>query len=92
MLDFSVAEMSPSCVIVKMECGDQTLRPGGTVAGPVMMGLADVAFYAIVMANIGNVALAVTTNLSINFSSKTSARMLVLPRPYVEVGQAFGGL
>ena len=43
---------------------------GGTVAGPVMMGLADAAIYGLVLANIGLVALAVTTNLSINFLRK----------------------
>lgn len=46
------------------------LRPGGTVSGPVMMGLADAAMYLAVMARVGHVALAVTTNLSINFLRK----------------------
>lgn len=46
------------------------LRPGGTVSGPVMMGLADAAMYLAVMAKIGPVALAVTTQLSINFLRK----------------------
>ncbi|MEM7196509.1 MAG: PaaI family thioesterase [Pseudomonadota bacterium] len=61
------------------------LRPGGTVAGPVMMTLADVAIYAVIMANIGLVSLAVTTNLNINFLRKpppadllASARVLKL--------------
>ncbi len=49
---------------------DEFLRPGGTVAGPIMMGLADAAFYAVIMANLGPVELAVTTNLSINFLRK----------------------
>lgn len=31
------------------------------------MGLADTAFYAVILANIGPVEVAVTTNLSINF-------------------------
>jgi acyl-coenzyme A thioesterase PaaI-like protein len=43
------------------------LRPGGTVSGPVMMGLADVALYVAVLGQIGPVPLAVTTNLNINF-------------------------
>ena len=61
------------------------LRPGGTVSGPVMMGLADAAVYALVLANIGIVELAVTTSLNINFLLKPQpgdvlarARMLKL--------------
>ena len=43
------------------------IRPGGTIAGPVMMSLADLAVYAAVLSMIGPVELAVTTNLNINF-------------------------
>ncbi len=43
------------------------VRPGGTIAGPVMMSLADLAVYGAVLSMIGPVELAVTTNLNINF-------------------------
>lgn len=43
---------------------EQHLRPGGTVAGPALMGLADATVYAVVMGMIGPVELAVTTNLT----------------------------
>lgn len=49
---------------------DRFLRPGGTIAGPVMMGLADAAVYALVLSRIGPVELAVTTSLTINFLRK----------------------
>ena len=49
---------------------DRFLRPGGTIAGPVMMGLADAAVYALVLSRIGPVELAVTTSLNINFLRK----------------------
>jgi len=52
---------------------DRFLRPGGTVAGPVMMGLADAAIYAMIMSRIGKVELAVTTSLNINFLRKPAA-------------------
>lgn len=45
----------------------QMLRPGGTISGPAMFTLADVALYVAVLASIGPAALAVTTNLNINF-------------------------
>ncbi len=43
------------------------LRPGGTISGPVLMGLADFAMYGAVLSMIGPVELAVTINLNINF-------------------------
>ena len=46
------------------------LRPGGTVSGPSMMMLADLAMYAAILNTIGSVVLAVTTNLNINFLRK----------------------
>lgn len=49
---------------------DKFLRPGGTIAGPVMMGLADAAIYAMVLSRVGPIELAVTTSLNINFLRK----------------------
>jgi uncharacterized protein (TIGR00369 family) len=46
------------------------LRPGGTISGPALMGLADVVTYYLVLAMIGPVELAVTTSLNINFMRK----------------------
>jgi uncharacterized protein (TIGR00369 family) len=49
------------------------LRPGGTVSGPSMFALADVAAYLATLAMIGPKALAVTTNCSIDFMRKPLA-------------------
>ena len=53
--------------------GPNELRPGGTVAGPVLMGLADVALYVAILGEIGIVPLTVTTSLTINFLRKPAA-------------------
>jgi uncharacterized protein (TIGR00369 family) len=52
--------------------GPDELRPGGTVSGPVLMTVADVALYVAVLATIGIVPLAVTTSLNINFLRRPS--------------------
>ena len=49
---------------------DRMLRPGGTISGPTLMALADCAMYVVLLSAIGPVALAVTTNLNINFLRK----------------------
>ena len=58
----------------------KSLRPGGTVSGPIIMALADVAMYVAVLSAIGWVPLAVTTNLTINFLRKPAPRDLLLRR------------
>ena len=58
---------------VRHAVGMAELRPGGTVSGPVMMALADVALYVALLGEIGIVPLAVTTNLNINFLRKPAA-------------------
>jgi uncharacterized protein (TIGR00369 family) len=55
---------------LRQRYSDQMLRPGGTISGPTLMALADCAMYVVLLSAIGPVALAVTTNLNINFLRK----------------------
>src|SRR5437660_8900011 len=55
---------------VRQKFHENMLRPGGTVSGPTLMALADVAMYVVLLSAIGPVGLAVTTNLNINFLRK----------------------
>ena len=65
-----IEEAVPMRARVRLPFHDRHLRPGGTIAGPAMFGLADCALYIAVLATIGWVPMAVTTNLSINFMSR----------------------
>lgn len=67
-------------IVVAHEITEAELRPGGTVSGPVMMTLADVALYVAILAQIGLVPLTVTTSLSINFLRKPQADRRLLGR------------
>lgn len=58
---------------VRRRVGTAELRPGGTVAGPVMMDVADTALYVALLAELGMVPMAVTTSLNINFLRKPAA-------------------
>ena len=71
--DFNVEEVSQAGVRLRLLVQDRHLRPGGTVSGPAMFGLADVAAYMVTLAHIGPRALAVTTNCSIDFMRKPAA-------------------
>ncbi len=63
---------------VRHEVGVAELRPGGTVAGPVMMEVADLALYVAILGEIGIVPLAVTTSLSFNFLRKPAGDRAIL--------------
>ena len=58
---------------IRHRIGVEELRPGGTVSGPVLMTVADVALYVAILAEIGIVPLAVTTSLNVNFLRKPAA-------------------
>jgi uncharacterized protein (TIGR00369 family) len=63
------------------------IRPGGTISGPTMMALADFAMYVAVLASIGLVPLAVTTNLTINFLHKPGAADLLAEARLMKLGK-----
>lgn len=71
--DFVVERADAAGVCLRLRVQDRHLRPGGTVSGPAIFALADVAMYLAILARIGPVALAVTTNCSIDFMRKPGA-------------------
>lgn len=76
--DFVVESVGPEGLVLRLRVAERHLRPGGTVSGPAMFGLADVAMYLAILAQIGPEALAVTTNCSIDFMRKPAAGRDVL--------------
>ena len=65
----------------------RSLRPGGTIAGTTLMALADFAPYVAILASIGWVPLAVTTNLTINFLKKPAQRDLLAEARMIKFGK-----
>ncbi|AEV38053.1 thioesterase family protein [Pseudovibrio sp. FO-BEG1] len=70
---YFIDEILPGKAIVRLKAGDVHLRPGGTVSGPSLMALVDYAAYVVLLGNMGLHALAVTTNININFLRKAEA-------------------
>ncbi len=71
--DFTIENLSPDGLSVRLNVGERHLRPGGTVSGPAMFALADVAVYLAILSRVGPKALAVTTSCSIDFMRKPVA-------------------
>ncbi len=88
ILDFIAREFPQTkCIVtqagnrgatIRHEIGVNELRPGGTVSGPVLMTVADVALYVAILGEIGIVPLTVTTSLTINFLRKPAADRAII--------------
>jgi uncharacterized protein (TIGR00369 family) len=87
--DFTVEDVRPMELVMRLHVAEKNLRPGGTVSGPAMFSLADVSVYLAILAMIGPEALAVTTNCSIDFMRKPAAdRDLLARAQLLKLGRA----
>ena len=72
-----VESVDDTTIHVRQKTEDRHLRPGGTISGPTLMAMVDCGFYLLLLSRLGPVALAVTTNLNINFMRKPDPGHLV---------------
>lgn len=63
------------------------LRPGGTLSGPTLFTAADTALYFLILSKLGPFALAVTTQMSINFLKKPPAKDLLASAKLLKLGR-----
>jgi uncharacterized protein (TIGR00369 family) len=84
---FSVEHVGNGTCRMRMAFHARNLRPGGTLSGPSMFTLADLAFYVAVLGALGPVGLAVTTNLNINFLRKPEQRDLIGECRMLKIGK-----
>ena len=84
---FRTEELKSGQAIVRAPYSNEFLRPGGTISGPIMMGLADFAMYAAVLTRVGVVELALTTNLNINFLHRPQPGDLLAKARLIKLGK-----
>ncbi|HEV2571869.1 PaaI family thioesterase [Methylocella sp. CPCC 101449] len=95
---FRIEAVEPLSATLRLVYSDQHLRPGGTISGPAMFTLADLAMYVAILGEIGvgddpeqaglsAGALSVTTNLNINFLRKPAQRDLIGTARLMKLGQ-----
>lgn len=87
LLAMEVESVLPGEVTIRVPYRDEFIRPGGTIAGPVLMTVADFALYGVVLSLIGRVDLAVTTNLSINFLRRPAPGAVVARARILKLGK-----
>lgn len=86
-LGVRVEQLDKGVARVRIPFRDDFIRPGGTIAGPVLMGLADLAMYGAVLSLIGPVELAVTTNLNINFLRRPTPGDVIAEARILKLGR-----
>ena len=86
-LDISLESIGDGEAVLVLPYTDHSLRPGGTIAGPFMMMLADVCMFAVVLSMLGEIKLAVTTSFNINFLRKPSETDLRAHGKIIKLGK-----
>ena len=85
-----IVSVAPGHVRIKLDPSPAMLRPGNIVSGPTLMGLADLAAYAVIVAHVGPVKMAVTTTLSINFLKACQRKTVYADARLLKLGRAAG--
>lgn len=85
--NYFIDAIGPATATMRLESSEAHLRPGGTISGPAMFTLADYAAYAVILAHIGPVGLAVTTNLNINFLRRPDPGTLICDSRIIKLGK-----
>lgn len=75
-------------VTIRQPVDDTHMRAGNTVSGPTLMTLADAAAYLVVLSRIGPEALAVTSNLNMNFLRRPRDADLVATARVLKAGRS----
>ena len=84
---FRVDSVDSGTSTVRAPYQESFLRPGGTISGPVIMGLADYALFVAILTKIGLVELAVPTNLNINFLRRPDPGDLLAVANVIKIGK-----
>ncbi|TCM20443.1 uncharacterized protein (TIGR00369 family) [Novosphingobium sp. PhB165] len=87
-----LVSVEPGHVRMQLNPGSDMVRPGGIVSGPTLMGLVDVAAYAVVLAHVGPVAMAVTNTLNITFLRACHLAPIVADAPVLKLGRRLATL
>jgi len=90
VLGAEILDIGHGTARLRLPARDSHQRLGGIVAGPMLMGLADLAMYAAVVGATGNPA-AVTASLTIHFLRKSPAGDVHADARLLKVGRLSAG-
>jgi uncharacterized protein (TIGR00369 family) len=85
--DFIIEDVGVMSARLRLAYDVKHLRPGGTMSGPAMFALADVAIWVAILGQVGKVPLIVTTNLNINFFRMPPPKDLIAQVRILKLGK-----
>jgi uncharacterized protein (TIGR00369 family) len=86
-LGCKIERFEAGLVSIRMPWQELLRRPGGTICGPALMALADVTLYGVVLSRVGDLALAVTTDLTIHFLSRPAQKDVLAEGRLLKLGR-----
>jgi uncharacterized protein (TIGR00369 family) len=86
-LDLKIEEVREGYARIRIPFQEKSIRPGGTVSGPIMMTAGDTAMYAAILGTLGKVSMAVTSNLNINFLQRPEPCDLIAEATILKIGK-----
>ncbi|MFI4987714.1 MAG: PaaI family thioesterase [Alphaproteobacteria bacterium] len=86
-LGFRAEALAEGTARIRLPFKPALVRPGGTIAGPAMMALADCAMYGAVLSLKGEAIMAVTSNLSVHFLRAPGAADLIAEAALLRLGR-----
>lgn len=89
-LGIEIREIGFGCATLALPPNPDFQRLGGIIAGPMLMGLADLAMYAAVVGATGNPE-AVTSSLTMNFLRKSPPGVILAHASVMKTGRLCAG-
>jgi uncharacterized protein (TIGR00369 family) len=87
LIDLRVDSIDSKGARIRIPFDEANKRPGGSVSGPVLMAAADTAMYAAILGRLGEVAMAVTSNLNINFMQRPGEVDIIAQGKILKLGK-----
>jgi len=86
-IDLQVESIADKHARIRIPFDESNKRPGGSVSGPVLMAAGDTAMYAAILGALGEVAMAVTSNLNINFMQRPGEVDIIAEGKILKLGK-----
>lgn len=85
---FFIEAVTARTARVRMKFEERHVRPGGTISGPAMFTLADIAIWAAIMGALGEAGVdAVTTHFNLHFLARPAPRDVIAEVKLLRVGK-----
>lgn len=85
---FVIEKLSPLHASIRLPVDDKFIRPGGSISGPTMFKLADIAAWIAILSERGPSAIdAVTANMTINFLARPAPADLICETRLLRLGR-----